>query len=509
MFSKNKKAIMAFMLATMMAAPTVGGNAVYAAEDVDQEVYVNATSENQEVEVGSITSTHGHGILVEAEKHSATVTSDDISANDGDGIHISANDEAEVTVTTGDVSDSMYGINGSLYNQSNATIETRNINANYSGVALSVDNSELSLTTGDITAGETGVQLQEDGGGVANVVVNGDIKVVGNGEIDGEEYERAGLQFISDNENDKADILVDGTISGGDAGVLLNPSTFDPGENLNLTVWKIELNESGNVAEQVYVSQEVKDYYASYGLFIKDVDVKAFEKRIMYIIKHDQLTEGGTISFTDANGNALKMSHGYLVANEGDIVLLKTDIQEGYKISGAYSVADGKKLELLRNENGDYYTIVPKGGGVYITATAEKEKFDLCFYDEDGNLIQKDNVDYGSYITIPDAPYREGYDFVCWVGSKYYPGDKYYVTGPHTFRALWEKKEEAKSEASTPSSDDTASDVSTSVNNIKTKAASPATGDTANIVILFVVMMLSGAGAVISTSLKIRLGRVE
>ena len=501
MFSKNKKAIMAFMLATMMAAPTVGGNAVYAAEDVDQEVYVNATSEDQEVEVGSITPTHGDGILVEAEKHSATVTSDDINANDGEGIYIRANDEAEVTVTTGDVSASSCGINCSLYNQSNATIETKNITSDHNGVNSFVNDSELTLTTGDITASRYGIELIEEDGGVANVVVNGDIKVEGNFVIDGEKAESAGIGFGSFSENDKADIIVDGTISGGDAGVLLDPGTFDPGENLNLTVWKIELNETGNVAEQLYVSQEVKDYYASDGMYIKDVDVKAFEKRIMYIIKHDQLTEGGTISFSDANGNALKMSHGYLVANEGDIVLLKTDMQEGYKISGAYSVADGNKLELLRNDNGDYYTIVPKGGGVYITATAEKEKFDLCFYDEDGNLIQKDNVEYGSYITIPNAPYREGYDFVCWVGSKYYPGDKYYVTGPHTFRALWEKKEDL--------SDDTPANVSTSVNNIKTKAASPATGDTSNIVILFIVMMLSGAGAVISTSLKIRLGREE
>ena len=501
MFNKNKKAIMAFILAAMMATPTVGGSAVYAADDVDQEVYVNATSEDQEVEVGSISPTHGDGILVEAEKHSATVTSDDINAYDGEGIYIRANDEAEVTVTTGDVSASSCGINCSLYNQSNATIETKNITSDHNGVNSFVNDSELTLTTGDITASRYGIELIEEAGGVANVVVNGDIKVEGNFVIDGEKAESAGIGFGSFSENDKADIIVDGTISGGDAGVLLNPGTFDPGENLNLTVWKIELNETGNVAEQLYVSQEVKDYYASYGLFFKDVDVKAFEKRIMYIIKHDQLTEGGTISFSDANGNALKMSHGYLVANEGDIVLLKTDMQEGYKISGAYSVADGKKLELLRNDNGDYYTIVPKGGGVYITATAEKEKFDLCFYDEDGNLIQKDNVEYGSYITIPNAPYREGYDFVCWVGSKYYPGDKYYVTGPHTFRALWEKKEDL--------SDDTPANVSTSVNNIKTKAASPATGDTANIVILFIVMMLSGAGAVISTSLKIRLGREE
>ena len=41
-------------------------------------------------------------------------------------------------------------------------------------------------------------------------------------------------------------------------------------------------------------------------------------------------------------------------------------------------------------------------------------------------------------ITIPDGPVRDGYKFLYWKGSEYYPGDKYKVIEDHTFEAQWE-----------------------------------------------------------------------
>ena len=46
----------------------------------------------------------------------------------------------------------------------------------------------------------------------------------------------------------------------------------------------------------------------------------------------------------------------------------------------------------------------------------------------------------GDIITIPNAPTRSGYTFVCWQGSEYQPGDQYEATGDHTFTASWKKK---------------------------------------------------------------------
>jgi len=45
-------------------------------------------------------------------------------------------------------------------------------------------------------------------------------------------------------------------------------------------------------------------------------------------------------------------------------------------------------------------------------------------------------VDDGTVIALP-APVRDGYTFDYWEGSRYNAGDKYTVTGDHTFKAVW------------------------------------------------------------------------
>ena len=52
----------------------------------------------------------------------------------------------------------------------------------------------------------------------------------------------------------------------------------------------------------------------------------------------------------------------------------------------------------------------------------------------------------GSTITIESAPIREGYKFLYWKGSKYYPGESYRVEGGHVFTAMWEKDEQKPEE---------------------------------------------------------------
>lgn len=60
----------------------------------------------------------------------------------------------------------------------------------------------------------------------------------------------------------------------------------------------------------------------------------------------------------------------------------------------------------------------------------------------DGTTTSKTyKAEVGAYITLPDAPVKDGYTFLYWEGSKYNPGDKYKVTGAdHTFIAVWQKK---------------------------------------------------------------------
>ena len=52
------------------------------------------------------------------------------------------------------------------------------------------------------------------------------------------------------------------------------------------------------------------------------------EKNILYIIKVEQPTAGGTLQATDKDGNALAKSHDYDVAKEGEKVLLKLNLNQ-------------------------------------------------------------------------------------------------------------------------------------------------------------------------------------
>lgn len=90
-----------------------------------------------------------------------------------------------------------------------------------------------------------------------------------------------------------------------------------------------------------------------------------------------------------------------------------------------------KSLEvssLLNNydinyKNGKYLIIYDANGGKFADGTSVKQK-----------RHSKDKQ-----ITIMSAPTREGYKFLYWKGSKYYPGETYKVTEDHSFTAKWNK----------------------------------------------------------------------
>lgn len=174
--------------------------------------------------------------------------------------------------------------------------------------------------------------------------------------------------ILKNNGCGSADIIVENEVKAKKAAVLLvddanlyeqvtDGSAYSANQ-LNLTAWKLNLNENGNVAELIV------DYNEA-------VAAKDFEKKINYIIKAEQPTEYGTISFVDANGSALKKVNNYFVAHEGDKVVVKPNLKEGYQLKAAYNGTD-EKLPLQTDANGNYYIIVPKGGGVSISVEIEK-----------------------------------------------------------------------------------------------------------------------------------------
>lgn len=62
---------------------------------------------------------------------------------------------------------------------------------------------------------------------------------------------------------------------------------------------------------------------------------------------------------------------------------------------------------------GEVAETVPAGDVTY-TAEYEINKYTVKFVDEDGTVYSSESLDYGSSITAPDAPTKEGFEFVGW-----------------------------------------------------------------------------------------------
>ena len=261
----------------------------------------------------------------------------------------------------------------------------------------------------DSSADATGVSISSTSGGTVNVTIGGgitasakdkdskavDLKNVAgtvNLDVTGDvKADDIGINVQSINSNSAmADIVVDGTIRAENAGVQVTEEVTE--DNLKLTVWKIDLNEKGNAVEvgEIEPVERPQAFYAPANATLgntnnqvpaeidqqtedsKEALRTAVEKNIMYIIKVEQPTAGATLTATGENGAALAKSHDFDVAKEGENVYLKVDLQDGYKLTGAFNGLGEKVALVLDGKSGNYYVSVPKGGGVYLSAVLEK-----------------------------------------------------------------------------------------------------------------------------------------
>ena len=136
-----------------------------------------------------------------------------------------------------------------------------------------------------------------------------------------------------------------------------------------------------------------------------------------------------------------------------------------------------------------------------ITATYEvaTEKFAITIDPDGGNWNGSTdpivyNAKIGEYITLPDAPTKEGYTFKYWKGSKYMPGDRYKVEGEHKFTAVWEKKDTSKTDDSstgTTGTSGTAGANGANTNKTSTSNHAPFTADSQNIMLYLMMSIFS------------------
>ncbi|MBQ6752479.1 MAG: InlB B-repeat-containing protein [Clostridia bacterium] len=334
--------------------------------------------------------------------------------------YIESGSKANINIGGDVVSEEDEGVHFHVYDNSVLNLK---VGGNIESDSACID--ICSLYDGSVFNAEIGGSLIGEGGFYTDDVYDSKVNISVKGDIKGEDY---GISSELYDNTSFVDVLVEGTISGKQP-IYLEDNAFTL-NGTDVTVWKIVPNAAGNVAE----TYDGSDY----------VPYRDFEKKIKYIIKLEQ-PEGATLSATDADGKALAKSHDWDVANEGDRVLLKVDLQKGYKLLGAYN-GDGEKLALLKDAAGNYYVDVTKGGGVYLSVELDRETYNVTLDIGEGTLdghtgLYTFSGKYGDKITL-GAPTRAGYRFLYWEGSRYYAGDEYTITENHTLTAVWEKIED-------------------------------------------------------------------
>ncbi len=360
------------------------------------------SSGNTTITSGNIETTEV-GILVFSSGGETNVTSGNIKVTDGVGMLVRSAD-GEVNVTSGSIDATQQGIAvispeaGAPEAETNIEVNG-DINSKKDAVATYVIGGETNIkVNGNITGGE-GVNEKfypydgiciESKDGTSNMEVAGDVSgsmgvyvetydsetnLTINGNVTGTGKNISPIpgvgiiyNYYTDGEtaegNDKLNMLVTDTVSGGASGV--GVVTKDDGSGFKLTTWKITPSTNEFVLGENIVAASLED--PSKPNNYKFVENEEFEKSIQYIVKIDQTEVAGVNSLgaTKGDGSALDKEGKYEWAHEGDTVLLKVELQDGYELANAYG-KENQSYPFTKDASGNYYITVPRGGGIFIS----------------------------------------------------------------------------------------------------------------------------------------------
>lgn len=203
---------------------------------------------------------------------------------------------------------------------------------------------------GDVTSKQNGPAIDVDN--TSSVVVEGDA-ASGN----------TAICIELDNASGSGEVVVLGTVSAGGEG---NSIWIEVGSNLNgrdaiinalptIIVGKLEAQNGDyylwNSYDQTLVDTNADD---------PDIGVvnDAIFEKIQYHINVQNPSNGSVdVSGASTYGN-------YLVANEGTALSVTITVDDGYELSSV----SGGSAQVIRNADGTYQIIVPRGGGVDISA---------------------------------------------------------------------------------------------------------------------------------------------
>ena len=374
---------------------------------------------------GSITGSD-YGICAEAYDKDSTINltvNGDVESEDDEAVALYTDDGANINVEiNGDITctdeDALYMDN--LYGSNISITVNGDINGDYDGIeAYSEYDSTADITVnGDVTGGDDwGIYLYSKYGSTLNALINGDI-TSGDTESAAEllAYDDSSVQVDVDgsitsissspaiysmaddgdselnvtvtgdlsashnaiyayiySSTDYIDILVEGTVSGGEVGVTVSSEGAYSSDNFTLTAWQIEVNSDGIVAD-------TRDYNSD--PYDPANEATDFEEKINYIVKYEQPASGGTISAKLADGSALAQNHGFDTANETQKIVLSPNLSSGYEITAAYNGTTA----LDKDEDGNYYLVVPRGGGILLSVDLKAPVKGSPKTGEDGTL---------------------------------------------------------------------------------------------------------------------------
>ncbi len=360
-----------------------------------------------------------------------TVKAGDLKSDHGDGIETVVYDGGTINVKAASITADGNGIfvNDDLSKKGTITVNVeKDIKADISGIKAVIPESAMfgSDVQGSITATNgAGIELNTRGGiaavnvaedvtgnyAGANVGINKGIsKIKVDGTIKGEEE---GIYLWSQDEgtqgivaknitsddgmgivistwgNTTAIVSAD-VISSADnsVSIAIDNDSQQISEKIDVYAWKIDVNTKGDVAEK-FDRKEGE-------LVLGDADEKFEKNNVHYFIKLEQPTEGGSIAATNEKGEALPTTslipgggsedeERLSYAQQDQIVLLKVNLEEGYKLDAAYG-NDGKTQPLLFDGE-NYYIVVPKGGGVYLSVVISANQLKIIDETKDPHEI--------------------------------------------------------------------------------------------------------------------------
>ena len=291
---------------------------------------------------------------IEVTEAVATVNGD-LTSDLGPGAKIK---DSDVTIN-GDLSGAYHTVEITDSNVGSNVVVNGNINSADSGVLVNSNKGDTSLViNGDITVDKT-----NDDTDIWNWYLNTDGVAVCLNKADGDTFDLfvdgditastdKGIGMTLDINKTKTTVTVDGTISGTKNGIFLwldnvmnDPDPMIP----DITVWKIESSEGDPLQAGVDSIGETPKYREDYLEKVADT--------IDYIIRVN-LPSGTTY---DMQGTHDK--NGYQVANEDEEITIAI-----VSSSVAFDSISGGAAKVVKNADGTYSIIVPRGGGVEITA---------------------------------------------------------------------------------------------------------------------------------------------